>query len=164
MPSFLPALLVEPSSLRAGQGILVCQDSSSCLVLEAILPANLARQVVDHFGMSLSTQQLIAICRWVPVKERSRSLALVYSGMYTGSIFGLALSPHMVEVLSWPSVFYIFGAVGILWFVIWQSQAASSPSVDPRISKEERNYIEETSVLAVSTPCMVFLASMVLNP
>ena len=37
-------------------------------------------------------------CRWVPVQERSRSLALVYSGMYTGSILGLALSPHMIEV------------------------------------------------------------------
>jgi hypothetical protein len=35
--------------------------------------------------------------RWVPVQERSRSLALVYSGMYTGSILGLALSPHMIE-------------------------------------------------------------------
>lgn len=34
--------------------------------------------------------------RWVPKQERSRSLALVYSGMYTGSILGLALSPHMV--------------------------------------------------------------------
>ena len=34
--------------------------------------------------------------RWVPTSERSRSLALVYSGMYTGSIVGLALSPQMV--------------------------------------------------------------------
>ena len=90
------------------------------------------------------------ICRWVPVKERSRSLALVYSGMYSGSILGLALSPHMVEVLSWPSVFYIFGAVGIVWYILWQSQAASSPAADPAISAEERSYIEETSVLAVS--------------
>lgn len=37
--------------------------------------------------------------RWVPKQERSRSLALVYSGMYTGSILGLALSPHMVTAL-----------------------------------------------------------------
>ena len=36
-------------------------------------------------------------CRWVPTGERSRSLALVYSGMYTGSIVGLALSPQMVR-------------------------------------------------------------------
>ena len=39
---------------------------------------------------------LCGSCRWVPKQERSRSLALVYSGMYTGSIFGLALSPHMI--------------------------------------------------------------------
>ena len=89
-------------------------------------------------------------CRWVPTKERSRSLALVYSGMYSGSILGLALSPHMVEVLSWPSVFYLFGAVGILWYALWQSKAASSPATDDSISTEERNYIEETSVIAVS--------------
>ena len=41
---------------------------------------------------------ILHACRWVPVQERSRSLALVYSGMYTGSILGLALSPHMIEV------------------------------------------------------------------
>jgi hypothetical protein len=36
--------------------------------------------------------------RWVPVQERSRSLALVYSGMYTGSVLGLAAAPHLIEV------------------------------------------------------------------
>ena len=81
-------------------------------------------------------------CRWVPVKERSRSLALVYSGMYSGSILGLALSPHMVEVLKWPSVFYIFGSLGVVWYLVWQAKAASSPAADPAISKDERAYIE----------------------
>ena len=57
--------------------------------------------------------------RWVPKQERSRSLALVYSGMYTGSILGLGLSPHMVASLGWSSVFYIFGTLGIAWFVFW---------------------------------------------
>ena len=60
--------------------------------------------------------------RWVPVRERSRSLALVYSGMYSGSILGLALSPHMIEWLRWPSVFYIFGSLGVVWFLLWGAQ------------------------------------------
>lgn len=84
------------------------------------------------------------------MKERSRSLALVYSGMYSGSILGLAVSPHMVEVLSWPSVFYIFGAIGLVWYAAWQSKSSSSPSADASISTDERNYIEETSVVSVS--------------
>ena len=33
------------------------------------------------------------LARWVPLAERSRSLALVYSGMHTGSIIGLGLTP-----------------------------------------------------------------------
>jgi len=55
-----------------------------------------------------------------------------------------------MQVLSWPSVFYIFGAVGVVWYLLWQQYAASSPASDPKITQEERSYIEETSVLAVS--------------
>ena len=50
-------------------------------------------------------------CRWVPVRERSRSLAFVYSGMFLGSICGLALSPGLIAAYAWPSVFYGFGSL-----------------------------------------------------
>ncbi|KAL0035485.1 hypothetical protein WJX77_008313 [Trebouxia sp. C0004] len=86
------------------------------------------------------------LSRWVPVGERSRSLALVYSGMYSGSIMGLALSPHMVSRLQWPSVFYVFGFIGIFWFLAWEKNASSSPAVDNKISKEERDYITSQTV------------------
>lgn len=85
----------------------------------------------------------------MPVKERSRSLALVYSGMYSGSILGLALSPHMVATLGWPSVFYVFGSLGVAWYLLWQAKATSSPADDPLISKQELSYIEESSVRSV---------------
>lgn len=81
------------------------------------------------------------LSRWVPKQERSRSLALVYSGMYTGSIFGLALSPHMIASLGWSSVFYIFGSLGVIWFTFWVRNASSSPNDSPTISDEERTYI-----------------------
>jgi hypothetical protein len=48
--------------------------------------------------------------------------------MFVGSIVGLGLSPHMITALGWPSVFYIFGSMGIAWFFIWQSRAASTPA------------------------------------
>ncbi|KAL3137321.1 putative anion transporter 4, chloroplastic [Trebouxia sp. C0010 RCD-2024] len=86
------------------------------------------------------------LSRWVPVGERSRSLALVYSGMYSGSILGLALSPHMVATLQWPSVFYVFGFIGIFWFLAWERNASSSPAVDDKISKEEKEYITSQTI------------------
>lgn len=79
--------------------------------------------------------------RWIPVRERSRSLALVYSGMYTGSIVGLAASPQLIASLGWPSVFYIFGSLGLAWFVLWSLKASSGPTDDTKITKDERAYI-----------------------
>ncbi|CAO2183702.1 unnamed protein product [Urochloa humidicola] len=81
------------------------------------------------------------LSKWIPVSERSRSLALVYSGMYLGSVTGLALSPLLISKFGWPSVFYAFGSLGSVWFLLWQSKAHSSPNDDPEISKAEKRHI-----------------------
>jgi ACS family sodium-dependent inorganic phosphate cotransporter len=68
------------------------------------------------------------LSRWVPVSERSRSLALVYSGMYLGSVTGLAFSPGLIHKFSWPSVFFSFGSLGAIWFALWQELVNFLPS------------------------------------
>lgn len=81
------------------------------------------------------------LSKWVPVKERSRSLALVYSGMYLGSVTGLGFSPLLIQKFGWASVFYSFGSVGAIWFALWQRNAHSSPLEDPELSAEEKELI-----------------------
>ncbi|GKA47700.1 ascorbate transporter, chloroplastic [Tanacetum coccineum] len=78
------------------------------------------------------------LSKWIPVSERSRSLAMVYSGMYLGSVIGLAFSPILIQKFAWPSVFYSFGSLG--------SVAHSTPSEDPKISAEEKKHILGGSV------------------
>lgn len=41
----------------------------------------------------------------------------------------------------WPSVFYIFGAVGMVWGVPWFLVVRNRPEEHPRISSEELRYI-----------------------
>lgn len=77
----------------------------------------------------------------MPKQERSRSLALIYSGMYMGSVLGLAVSPHLIHTFSWPSVFFIFGGTGVMWYGLWSYNAASGPLEDPFITSAERDYI-----------------------
>ncbi|XP_047176524.1 ascorbate transporter, chloroplastic [Vigna umbellata] len=81
------------------------------------------------------------LSKWIPVSERSRSLALVYSGMYLGSVTGLAFSPVLIQKFGWPSVFYSFGSLGSIWFVLWLSKAYSSPKEDPDLGVEEKKLI-----------------------
>ncbi|CAH2069132.1 unnamed protein product, partial [Thlaspi arvense] len=81
------------------------------------------------------------LSKWIPVSERSRSLALVYSGMYLGSVTGLAFSPMLIHKFGWPSVFYSFGSLGSIWFLLWLKYAYSSPKDDPELSEEEKKVI-----------------------
>jgi len=107
-----------------------------------LLVARAAMGVGEGVAMPAMNSML---SRWVPGQERSRSLALVYSGMYTGSITGLAFSPALIESFGWPSVFYIFGSLGTVWFAFWMLKAASNPSTDKVISKPEAAYIAENT-------------------
>ncbi|CAN1308905.1 Ascorbate transporter, chloroplastic [Linum perenne] len=81
------------------------------------------------------------LSKWIPVSERSRALALVYSGMYMGSVTGLGLSPILIQKFGWPSVFYAFGSLGSIWFVLWLKNAYSSPDLDPELSPQEKKLI-----------------------
>jgi hypothetical protein len=53
--------------------------------------------------------------------------------------------------IGWPSIFYIFGAVGILWVVFWVFLGADRPGTHKYISKEEQAYIETNLGSKVST-------------
>ncbi|XP_065859613.1 ascorbate transporter, chloroplastic isoform X1 [Euphorbia lathyris] len=81
------------------------------------------------------------LSKWIPVSERSRSLALVYSGMYLGSVTGLAISPMLIQKFGWPSVFYSFGSLGSIWFALWLKKAYSTPEEDPELSTQEKKII-----------------------
>jgi hypothetical protein len=53
--------------------------------------------------------------------------------------------------IGWPSVFYIFGAVGMLWVVLWVFLGADRPGTHKFISKAEQAYIETNLGSKVST-------------
>lgn len=37
----------------------------------------------------------------------------------------------------WPSIFYVFGSMGILWFPLWAVLAYDTPLLHPTITKDE---------------------------
>lgn len=57
----------------------------------------------------------------------------------------------MIASYGWPSVFYVFGAAGLLWFLLWQQQAASSPAQDPNITPAEARYIMRNTASSSSS-------------
>lgn len=52
--------------------------------------------------------------------ERSRLGAMVYAGAQFGTIISMPLSGILAQY-SWPSIFYVFGAMGVVWVSIQTS-------------------------------------------
>lgn len=91
--------------------------------------------------------------RWVPLVERSRAVGVTNSGIPLGTIAGLLITPYIVRVFGWPWAFYLFGGLGLLWFLLWQRGVTSSPADHPRVTREELAAIEAgTGRLASSPP------------
>ncbi|KAB7496218.1 putative inorganic phosphate cotransporter [Armadillidium nasatum] len=61
-----------------------------------------------------------------------------------GTVVSMALSGWLCssEYLGgWPSVFYVFGTLGLIWGVLWFILIRESPKLHPRISDKELKYI-----------------------
>ena len=81
--------------------------------------------------------------RWVLPAERSRSVAILISGIPLGTMFALMTTGWIVSTYGWSSVFYLFGATGFVWTAIWFYQAHNNPADDPKVSPTERAVLEE---------------------
>ncbi len=90
--------------------------------------------------------------RWVPLTERARSVAVANSGIPAGTVFALLVTPIIVTNLGWEWAFYLFGAVGIVWYVLWHNLVARSPALQPGISEEELAIISDGTAADESAP------------
>ncbi len=90
--------------------------------------------------------------RWVPLTERARSVAVANSGIPAGTVFALLVTPIIVTNLGWEWAFYLFGAVGIVWYVLWHNLVARSPALQPGISEEELAIISDGTATDESAP------------
>ena len=52
--------------------------------------------------------------------------------------------------MGWEWAFYIFGIVGLVWFIFWYRNVTSYPSDHQRITAEELAYIQESASSACS--------------
>nr|CAD7201137.1 unnamed protein product [Timema douglasi] len=80
--------------------------------------------------------------RWAPPLERSRMASLAFAGSYVGTVVSLPVCGLLANELGWPSIFYVFGVVGLIWFIIWMYVVKEGPEMDPKISPQELEYLQ----------------------
>ncbi|CAB3996566.1 vesicular glutamate transporter 3 isoform X2 [Paramuricea clavata] len=152
-------------------GIAIFGSSVLSLLTPLILRQNVyallfLRIMEGAFLGLVSVAGISLITKWSPIYERSIFLMVGHSGMLWGTVFANALSGVLAgSSWGWPSVFFYFGAQGILWYLFWLYFAYEEPSDHPNITKAELEVIgkhwDTTIGLASSLP---YVLSAVLCP
>jgi ACS family sodium-dependent inorganic phosphate cotransporter len=69
--------------------------------------------------------------------ERARAVTAVFGSLDVGSVVGLLICGPLIRNLGWPSVFYLFALLGLVWSLIWpllkpeQPDASLAPPPSP---------------------------------
>lgn len=56
---------------------------------------------------------------WLPTGQRGFANGLIFSGSRLGGAIAFLVLPLMISTLGWRSSFYVLGATGVLWAIIW---------------------------------------------
>ncbi|XP_021928322.1 sialin isoform X1 [Zootermopsis nevadensis] len=80
--------------------------------------------------------------RWIPPTERSKFMSNMMASSL-GAAITMPVCGFLIASLGWESVFYVTGVVGLVWSIVWFFVVFDSPAQHPRISEEERQFIEK---------------------
>ena len=65
--------------------------------------------------------------RWIHPDRRASAVGLMNSGIAGGSVIALICTPWLISVWSWQGAFYLYGVLGVAWFLVWARRGQSSP-------------------------------------
>ncbi|CAG8785127.1 46545_t:CDS:2 [Gigaspora margarita] len=82
------------------------------------------------------------IAAWFPTEEISKAVSAILSSSYLGVVIAWPISTWLGSgPFGWPSIFWTFGLIGLVWSILWQIYAKSSPNEYLGISQEELDFI-----------------------
>lgn len=89
----------------------------------------------------------IMLAQWIPPRERSIIGSMAFSGNQIGTVLANSLSGLLLQYSSigWRSVFYFFGSLCVVWFIVFTVVCYSSPDDHPFVSDEEKNYVQNAT-------------------
>jgi len=83
-----------------------------------------------------------AVAEWFPTRERSTAMGIINAGTAVGAVIAPPAISMIITGLNWRWVFFISGAIGLLWTAFWWTRYRPARS-HPQLGAEERAVIRE---------------------
>ncbi|CAH2048166.1 unnamed protein product, partial [Iphiclides podalirius] len=84
------------------------------------------------------------LAKWAPLEEKSRMGAFVYAGAQFGTALQLMTGGIVADYWGWSAIFYVNGAFGAVWTVVYSLLGSNSPEESKIINGHERDYIQSS--------------------
>ena len=97
-----------------------------------------------------------AIAEWFPVRERSTAMGIVNAGTAVGAVMAPPLIALVLATLNWRWMFFLSGAIGLVW-AVWWTRAYFPPASHPRLSAAERGLIAEAGAARPEAPAVSWI-------
>ncbi|KAJ8980966.1 hypothetical protein NQ317_013420 [Molorchus minor] len=107
--------------------------------------------------------------RWTSTVGRGTAASVTFVGVSLGTVISMPVTGLLCNSASvgWPAAYYVFGALGILWTIVWAIFGCNSPGQHKTISAAEKHYIwggeepeYEKPEKKPSTPWIAILTSL----
>lgn len=108
------------------------------LAAHAWLPALIAIRILLGMGegpLNPAAYQIMA--QWVPKDGQTRAVAFYSSTGFLGTFAALACTGWLVQRHGWPFVFYLFGALGVLYVLLAQRFLPEAPRTSTNAHADE---------------------------
>ena len=145
-------------------GVRLTYAASLVLWSLATLAHGLASSVAGLFSARLALGLAEAPCypsnsrilnNWFPQMERARATGVYSVGQYVGLGFLIPVLGWIVATMGWRSLFYIVGAIGVVFGVIWWF-VYRDPQESKSVNQAELDHIAAGGGLTVSAPRVPF--------
>ncbi len=82
------------------------------------------------------------ITNWFPRAETSRAIGVTFSGQTIGSALAAPVVGLLALGYGWRIAFFVIGAFGLVWVLVWRHFASDRPQGNPRVGAAELRHIE----------------------
>lgn len=123
------------------------------------LPFLVSRFLVGAGEAPIFPGNASVVRRWFPLHERGKATAFFDVGSYVGSAIVAPVIIFLMLAFGWRISFQIFAAIGVVWSIAWYLYYRD-PEESKKISKSEREYIEQNSAPATETKSSITIFSL----
>ena len=80
---------------------------------------------------------------WFPARERGRANGVLFLGSRLGGALAPGLAILLIQRWGWRVSFVVFGAIGLVWAVLWHAWYRDTPAEHPGVDAGERGWIAQ---------------------